>query len=166
MLKVSHILFGIAFCLGVVFFSSCKKEKKTDPFLKGTVTADVDGVATDFSSFAIAVTGSSNGNDFTAVQGDAKDGSSIGLTVYGAIIAGKTYTPENQEIGTRPILTYSTGDDDFLTDFNNPSVTITITGVSSSSIQGTFSGSVTDITPGANQGKTKVITSGKFNVQR
>ena len=168
MIKASNALLVIVAFLTVASFSSCKKGKKTDtePVVKGTVTADIDGKASDFSKFALSYTGSVNGKDFTAVQGDSDDGSTIGLTVFGTITVGKTYTGADQAIGTGPTLLYSVGDDDYLTDLYDPSVTITVTAVSSSSIKGTFSGSVTNIASGANHGKKMVITNGKFNVQR
>jgi len=168
MIKASHVLLVLGLIFTGASFSSCKKEKKTDPeqVAKGTVTADIDGKATDFSKFAISLTGSSNGNDFTAIQGDAADGSSISATIYGAVTAGKTYTVKSGEFATNPVISYTASNGDtYLPDLSSEStLSVTITAVSTSSIQGTFKGVLSYV--GAGDKPDKSVTNGKFNVQR
>jgi hypothetical protein len=90
----------------------------------------------------------------------------MSITIYGALTQGATFTSNDPDPGNEPVLLYISGSDDYTNETSNPSVTVMITAVSSSSIQGTFSGTLTDIATGANQGKTTVIASGKFNVPR
>ncbi|MGZ3944195.1 MAG: hypothetical protein ACXVJB_04590, partial [Mucilaginibacter sp.] len=92
--------------------------------------------------------------------------SSMSITIYGTLTAGTTYTTQDPDPTNEPLLLYVSGNDNYMNEVNNPSVSIKITSVSSSSIQGTFIGSLTDISAGANQGKVKVITGGTFNVPR
>lgn len=150
----------------VVGLSSCKKEKKTAAPASGSMNATIDGSVTNFSSSTVVLTGSTDGANFTAIQGNAADGSTMSITIYGTLTAGTTYTTQDPDPTNEPDLLYVSGNDNYMNEVNNPSVSITITSVSSSSIQGTFSGTVTDMTSGANQGKAKVITEGKFNVPR
>jgi len=168
MIKASKALLVIVAFLTVASFSSCKKGKKTDtePVVKGTVTADIDGKASDFSKFALSYTGSVNGKDFTAVQGNAADGSSISVTVYGAITAGKTYTVKSGEFATNPVISYTASNGDtYLPDLSSEStLSVMITAVSASSIQGTFKGVLSYV--GAGDKPDKSVTNGKFNVQR
>ncbi|MFB9845273.1 hypothetical protein [Mucilaginibacter ginsenosidivorans] len=166
MKKVPYALSVLMLILSVASLSSCKKDKKTTPVVKSTVTADIDGKATDFSSFAIVLTGSTNGNNFTAIQGDAADGSSISVSVYGTLTAGKTYTIDGSDFGTGPAIAYSTSNGDtYLPDENSSTtLSVTITAVSASSIQGSFKGELAYVGSGAKPGKS--VTNGKFNVQR
>lgn len=168
LVKTAKALLLVVLMLSVAALSSCKKDKKVSatPTPTGSVTATIDGEALNFSASTLVLSGSTNGANFTAIQGNASDGTTMTITIYGTLTAGKTYTSNDPDPGNEPILLYASGDDGYLNDITNPSVSVTLTAVSSSSIQGTFSGTVTDISAGANKGKSKVITNGKFNVPR
>jgi hypothetical protein len=165
-MKILKSLIILTLVLGVVTLNSCKKDKKTPAPASGSMSATIDGTVTSFSKSTVVLTGSVNAANFTAIQGNAADGSTMTLTIYGALTAGTTYTTQDPDPTNEPVVLYVSGSDNYTNEVNNPSVSITITGVSSSSIQGTFSASLTDITTGANQGKVKVITNGQFNVPR
>jgi hypothetical protein len=165
-MKAIKTLLLFASILAIVSFSSCKKDKKTPAPASGSMSATIDGTVIDFGKSTVVLTGSTNGADFTAIQGNAADGSSMSLTIYGTLTAGTTYTTQDPDPANEPQLLYVKGNDNYMNETNNPSVSIKITSVSTSSIQGTFLGSITDITTGANQGTVKVITEGKFDVPR
>lgn len=160
-LKTTKTLLVFTSILIIAGFSSCKKDKKVSP-PSGSMTASIDGKSISFSTHTMVVTGSVNDVNFTAIQGNASDGSTMSVTVNGTLTAGTTYTSSDPDPGNEPVLLYGLGNDNYMNGINNPSVNVTITAVSSSSIQGTFSGTVTDMTSGTD----KVITAGKFNVPR
>ncbi|HWD87738.1 MAG TPA: hypothetical protein VG367_06395 [Mucilaginibacter sp.] len=164
MINLKSLIVFIA-VVSAIAFSSCKKDKKTVA-ASGSLTATIDGKAASFSTHTTVLTGTENNSNFTTIQGNASNGSTMSITIYGALTQGATFTSNDPDPGNEPVLLYISGSDDYTNETSNPSVTVMITAVSSSSIQGTFSGTLTDIATGANQGKTTVIASGKFNVPR
>ncbi|MBS1530165.1 MAG: hypothetical protein JSU01_07655 [Bacteroidetes bacterium] len=161
-----------AICLLLVF-TSCKKKNDVTPV--NTLTATVDGINMNFNSNMTArIDGNftGTGNIDLVVEGFATNGSTnnmLGISFITAnlnsITAG-TYTAANAN-NTPPIwaaITYndnsSASTHNYLT-YTTVPFTITITSISKTNIQGTFSGVVADLN---NSSNTKTITNGKFNV--
>lgn len=150
----------LTFAVALVSLSSCKKDSG-DVAASSTITANIDGTATTFSKFAVAVKGEQDNLQFTSIQGTDDKGFTITLTVYGALQAGKTYL-STDDSSEHSLLGY--GDDNSNDIYFSDDVdvtTVTLTKVSNSSLEGTFSGKVSTFT----SGKSKVITNGKFNVK-
>lgn len=162
-MRTIKILTVLILALGVITFSSCKKDKKVTP--SATITADVNGTATSFNTNALAVKGTEGDTQITAVQGDGPNGTHLAITINGTVTAGTTYSATGNN---EPILLYSNTDDNFLNDDSSTTnaVSVTITSVSSTSIQGTFKGDVTNtvINPDNHAAISKSITNGKFSV--
>ena len=163
-MKILKSLIILTFVLGVVTLNSCKKDKKEAPI---SLTADIDGTATIFSVTPVALTGPVGDQTFTVIQGATSTGATISLTLEGTITAGKTYSDAASSDDDKPLFLYATSanDDDYLNNdddaANLPSVTITA--ITSTTIDGTFKGSVVK---GIGNGTppTKLISNGKFHV--
>ena len=151
-------------------FASCKKSDKNAPAGSNTITANVDGNAVDFNNGATGLLSISQGGYVLFVSGFSGTGSSeqsmqIGIDSQKPITTG-TYSLSSStdpNATASPQLAYGLGAPTpigFITDGVNLT-TITITSISSTNVQGTFSGvllSSQDATT------TKSITNGKFNV--
>jgi hypothetical protein len=153
------VLLTLAF--GALTFSSCKK-KDVAPAV--SITATVDGTATNFNVSAAALQGPVNGVTFTNIQGSTSGGAILSMTVAGTITAGKTYSDAAASDNDKPLIVYATSatsDDDYLNDDDDTSnlPSVTITSVTSTTIDGTFKGLI-----GNSSGATKSITNGKFHV--
>ncbi len=146
--------------IAMLALTSCSKSKD-DVTISTTITASIDGTATTFNN-AFAVTGTVGTEKFTNVQGTASNKAVISITLNGTITAGKTYSSTAANVSDKPLLLFAPDDnDDYLNDDSDAAkiVTVTVTSISSTNIQGTFKGNVT-----AGSGKVKAITNGKFNV--
>ena len=161
-MKAIKILIVFALAIGVITLNSCKK-KDVKP--TATITADVNGTATTFNVHAIAATGTLEGVTFTTITGSASDGTSISITLNGALTAGKTFDTSGSP-DVIPLIAIEAGDNSFLNDdssITNP-VSVTINAVSSTAVSGTFKGDLTSLTIGNVQPQTKSVTNGKFSV--
>jgi hypothetical protein len=161
MRKIKSILL-LTLAVGIITLNSCSKDKD-NAVISTTITASIDGTATTFNN-AFALTGTVGGTKFTNVQGTASSKAVLSITINGTITTGKTYTSTATAISDRALLLYAPNDtDDYINDDSNSTkivtVTVTVTSISSTNIQGTFKGNVT-----AGSGKVKAITDGKFNV--
>lgn len=147
---------------GAVTLNSCKKDKTT---VAVSLTADIDGSATNFSVSPVALQGAVDGQTFTVIQGTTSAGATLSITVAGAITAGKTYSDAASDDNDKPLFLYATSAtaDDYLNDDDDASnlPSITITSVTSTTIDGTFKGKVA-LTSG--DMPVKSITNGKFHV--
>jgi len=154
------VLLTLAF--GALTFSSCKK-KDVAPAV--SITATVDGAATNFNVSAAALQGTVSGVTYTNIQGSTTSGGAmLSMTIAGAVTAGKTYSDAATSDDDKPLFVYATSptsDDDYLNDDDNASnlPSVTITSVTSTTIDGTFKGLI-----GNSSGATKSITNGKFHV--
>lgn len=83
------------------------------------------------------------------------------------VTAGKTYSNTAASDEDKPLLLISSGNDDFLNDDSsegNP-VTVTITAITSTTIEGTFKGDlVATLLGNGDSPATKTVTDGKFFV--
>lgn len=154
----------------LIVLASCKKNSSDAP--ANTISATIDGVTESFNTNAVAQIGTGvrlNSNlSITGTNGSAtgSDGMSITINSNNTIAKGNYTNSGNNNSGFTSIL-YSKGPFSFInpiiyvTDVNGtyPS-TVTITSISSTNIQGTFSGNLV-----FRDGKTiKSVTDGKFNV--
>lgn len=161
MKRIKTLLLLIAI-FGVVTLNSCKKDKKEAVV---SLTADLDGTATNFSVSPVALQGAVDGQTFTVIQGSTSTGATLSITIAGKVTAGKTYSDAATSDDDKPLFLYATSPtaDDYLNDdddtANLPS--ITITSVTSTTIDGTFKGKVGLLSEGA---QVKSITNGKFHV--
>jgi hypothetical protein len=167
----SKLLIVLTLASGVLVLNSCSKDKTTTT-TSIYITADIDGTATTFSTNAIAVTGTENGQSFTSLNGQAKDGTTISLVLAGTPIAGKTYSDAAANDDDKPLLLYTppgANADSYLNDDDDSSnlPTVTISSLTSTSISGTFKGKVEGgIAIGNNNTlPTKSITNGKFSLK-
>ena len=158
-------LFLLTLAFGVITLNSCKKDKDTTP--SATISASVNGTATDFSTGALAGKASVNGITLTTIQGTAANKTGISIALYGTVTAGKTYSNNASNDDDKPILIFETNDDQYFNDDASTTnvVSVTITSVSSTEIAGTFKGDLVTIAAGNDAPKTKSITNGKFNVK-
>ena len=160
-MKKIKIVAVLAMSLGVITLNSCKK-KDEKPAV--SITANVDGVATTFNVSAAALQGPIAGVTYTNIQGSTSGGAMLSMTLQGAITAGKTYSDAAASDNDKPLFVYATSptsDADYLNDDDNASnlPSVTITSVTSTTIDGTFKGLVQNFSGG-----TKSITDGKFHV--
>src|ERR1700752_270876 len=102
-MRILKSLITLSLLLGLTTLNSCKKNKKTTA-PTGTMTATIDGNAANCSTHTTVVTGSANSANFTTIQGNASDGSSMSLTIYGTLTAGATYTSNDPDPTGEPIL--------------------------------------------------------------
>ncbi|MHB8208859.1 hypothetical protein [Mucilaginibacter sp.] len=161
-------------------FASCKKDAaKTTT--TNTITATVGGTNVNFSTGAIAQLGSDSGAYILEVQGVSGTGSSaqpiiVGLVSEAPIVKG-TYTfnsSTDPNATVFPDITYAkslsgSAADVFVTDIYfdaqsstiSTTTTVTITSISSTNVQGTFSGVLINE---ADDTITETVTNGKFNL--
>jgi hypothetical protein len=149
----------------IIAFSSCKKDSTDDVLATSTISADVDGTATVFTTNTLALKGEVDGAEVTSIQGTDKAGNTISMAVYGTLKAGKTYLSNSTEFEDKPTLAFSTPNDQDVYFNDDASLqTITITNVSATKVEGTFSGKVNTVAFGNGAIKTKTFTNGKFKV--
>jgi len=152
------VLLTLAF--GALTFSSCKK-KDVAPAV--SITATVDGAATNFNVNAAALQATTSGMTITNITGSTSGGAVLSLGLIGSVTAGKTFSDAAAEDNDRPLIVYTTSptaDYDYVNDDDDTSnlPSVTITSVTSTTIDGTFKGLV------ANGTSTKSIANGKFHV--
>ncbi|HZX58789.1 MAG TPA: hypothetical protein VFE54_08690 [Mucilaginibacter sp.] len=163
------LLFSV--CL-LLIFTSCKKKAEVIPV--NTITATVDGTLLTFNANVTGGKGYAEGittihvSGFTTADNTAAIiGISISSTDANALQKGTyTFSSTNTHPTVYPYLVYNTPVDNasqqpFTTDATGVQITtITITSVSSTNIQGTFSGVLLH----AFASDTKTVANGKFNV--
>jgi hypothetical protein len=157
------ILSAVAF--GTITFSSCSKNNEVAA--SATITANIDGTLATFNKNVLGTTGSVNGATFTTIQGTDASGNNISITLAGTLTAGKTYTSNAASDNDKPVVLYTTADNEtYVNDDSNVSniISVTVASATSSSAQGSFSGKLTTLLVGNGTAKTKTVTDGKFNV--
>lgn len=165
-MKAIKAIILLTLTFGVITLNSCKKDDK-EATVSTSISASIDGTATTFNN-AVGLTGTVGGVKFTSVTGTASNKAVISITLNGTITAGKTYSAAAANASDKPLLLYAPDDnDDYFNDDSNTAklVSVTVTSISATNIQGTFKGNVTNtISIGNGTGKIKSITNGKFNV--
>jgi hypothetical protein len=160
-MKKIRIMAVVAISLSVVTLNSCKK-KDASPAV--SITATVDGTATNFNANAAALQGTVSGITVTNIQGTSPGGATLSMSVVGTLTAGKTYSDAATNDNDMPLFVYAasaTSDDDYLNDDDDASnlPSVTITSVTSTTVDGVFKGLVQNSTG------TKSITNGTFHVK-
>jgi hypothetical protein len=157
-------------CFSVFFFSSCSKSSSSNSSTAAdnTFTATIDGTDMTFNISAQAiVTNQTDAYGITLIgYHDQNTTNPTMMTIMllgtNAITTG-TYTPVSENGGTEATIFFTQGSNAYAADLNNPTTqTVTITSLTSSSVQGTFSGKIVVETGGSG---TKTITNGKFNLK-
>ena len=173
-MKIFNSLTLLAILLGASTLNSCKKSNSNPtPAVTNTITVTVDGTATNFNVGAKAGKLTNSGETLTSITGTSVSGAIISITLAGTVTAGKTYADNAASDNDKPLFIYATSSsqtaDDFINDDDIATSlpTVTITAISGTSIQGTFSGNITNTllvvgTPAS--GTVKSLTGGKFNV--
>ena len=159
-MKKIKTLAVLAISLSVVTLNSCKK-KDVKPAV--TITATVGGAVTNFNVNAAALQGTVAGVTVTNIQGSTSGGALLSMSLQGALTAGKTFSDAAASDNDKPLFVYATSatsDDDYLNDDDDTSnlPSVTITSVTSTTVDGTFKGLVQNSTG------TKSITNGSFHV--
>lgn len=165
-MKILKSLIALTLVLGVFTLNSCKKDKSE---VAVSLTADIDGTATNFNVSPVAAVGTVGGQAFTVIQGSTSTGATFSITLSGKVVAGKTYSDAASDDNDKPLFLYATSatSDDYLNDDDDASnlPSVTITSVTSTTIDGTFKGLIVDgLAIGNVQLPTKTITNGKFHL--
>lgn len=164
-------LFLFSACILFVF-SSCKKDsnKSTNTTTPtNTITATINGVS---QTFATSVTAQLVNNDpiytlgITGFKASGTNPVGLQLAVNSdKVITKGTYTISSQpgsDPSVYPIIIYYASTGTFANDESSTDVTtITITSISGTNVQGTFSGV---LVPQLGDGAKQTVTDGKFNV--
>jgi hypothetical protein len=150
----------------LLLFTACKKSTNTAP--ANTISANIDGVDESFNTnvFAQLGTGAKFNSSLNIYGASGSNAGAHVLTITMAVnqtIATGSYTSGSNSIGFVSIL-YSNGPfsianpNTYSTDVNGSPSTVVITSLTSTNVQGTFSGILI-------YGSTrKTITNGKFNL--
>jgi hypothetical protein len=154
-------LFAIA-VLGSVMLVSCKKSSSGSGGIgTGTIQASIGGTTHNFTTGAQATSLGTGTLIITGLEGTSNS-FSIELDGNNAITTG-TYTASTNTVAS---LNYVQGLSGGITYSNdgNPSdpISVIVTSISATNIQGTFTGSV--FLNGDSNAAEKTVTAGKFNV--
>lgn len=152
----------IATCILLVF-SGCKKNSNVAP--ANTISADIDGVTENFNTRAIATlsTGPTSNSGFTILgtNGATSDSDFLSITVaINQTITTGSYTSDTSFVSILYKFGPSSIDNlnDYHTDLAGSPSTVVITKLTSTNIQGTFSGKL------VYGSASKTVTNGKFNL--
>jgi len=153
------------------FFLSCKKSASSVSS-NGSLSATINGVNQSFNNILLAKNTAMSGQYslyFSGTNGTSATADELSITVdaYQAITPG-TYTLGGSSLGTTlPDIGYDQAYAQggvanlYTSDITGTyTTTVTITAISSTSVQGTFSGTVVS----SSGNTTKTITNGKFNI--
>jgi hypothetical protein len=156
-------LFAIA-VLGSVMLVSCKKSSSGGGLGEGNVQATINDTTTTFN---IAGGTSTNGGkeiDITSANGTGSTATQFEIDIQDTSAAITTGTYHDKSLNnTGFFLTLPSGDYYDNAELVTNPITITVTSISSTQIQGTFQG---DIYLNEDSASTKkIITNGKFNVK-
>ncbi|RYU90306.1 hypothetical protein EWM62_12320 [Mucilaginibacter terrigena] len=165
---IKTLIFSVV-ALGAVTLSSCTKDDDNDIVASATISASIDGTETTFNKNVVGTTGSVNGATFTSIQGSDAAGNTLSVTITGALTAGKTYVATSGNDDEKPVILYTTTDNEAYLNADDDvsnAVSVTLSSVSSNNtIQGSFKGKVSTLLVGNGAVKSKTVTNGKFNVK-
>jgi hypothetical protein len=167
----------LLFAVSLLFvLASCKKTSEDNPIPVNTISATVDGVNISHNTNISAKFSSNSigGPSYTLNIQAATPNKAFGISLTSPdknAIAKGTYTLASSKNNT-PIWVYvdyedyepntNIPDQPYITDPNGiQPTTVTITSISSTNVQGTFSGTLVYSQGGSG---TKTVTNGKFNV--
>ena|SRR5579872_5458843 len=158
-LKLSLLLICVLFVV-----SSCKKSSKSIS-TTGTITVNIDGAAQTFNVGAAAHIDNTGGFYSLSLIGvqsaTAANSLIVDVTSSSPIVAG-TYTGTNSQADMSYTQVSGSAVYQFDGSNNASNATITVKSISSTNVQGTFSGTLELIT--GTGAASKVLTSGTFNL--
>ncbi len=146
--------------------SACKKSANKPASTVGTITVNIDGAAQTFNVGATAHVDNTGGFYSLALIGiqsaTASNSVIVEVTSDSPIVAGTTYTGTNSQADMS--YTQISGNAVYQFDGSNnaSNATITVKSISSTNVQGTFSGTLELIT--GTGAASKVLTNGTFNL--
>ncbi len=171
LLKKQTTYFIIVFSLIALIQNSCKKDNDEDEAVdKGSymISFKANGHLEEFSSDNFLVCAFyDDGTHFTGQVSGTRSSSKVGVEVHDntaiveTVYSGYKVTQASQTPAyvEGAAIVYQEGQAIYLTDFDNPEVTVRITKITSTSVSGTFSGTL------KSSGKADIIvTEGKFTV--
>jgi hypothetical protein len=152
-------------CILLVFIS-CKKDQGIAPV--NTISASIDGVDESFNTNPFAQLGEgitlNSSLSIFGTNGSTKGADVLSITmITGQAIVKGSYTSGNNSVGLVSIQ-YSDGPfsaanfNSYATDPNGNATTVVITSLTSTNVQGTFSGRL------VYGSASKTVTNGKFNL--
>ena len=166
MLKMKNLrLLLLPLCVLLVV-SSCKKSSNKPTSTVGTITVNIDGAAQTFNVGATAHVDNTSGFYSLSLIGiqSATVAKSVivEVTSSSAIVGGTTYTGTNSQADMS--YTQVSGGAIYQFDGSNSAsnATITVKSISSTNVQGTFSGTLELIT--GTGATSKALTNGTFNL--
>jgi hypothetical protein len=160
--------------ISLLAITSCKKSSTSNG--TGTITANVDGTPTTFNTDAQAFSVNSSGVYSIAIggfQGAGGNSYEIAITIGGTapVTSNTTYGDDpsiNPDDEVSLVYSLFAGNNitaEYGADGTSPNTaTTTITSISATNIQGTFSGGVT-LVNGSGTPTSHTITNGRFNVK-
>jgi hypothetical protein len=161
---MKKLILLLPLCL-LLALSSCSKKSTPSPNITGTITATIGGSAQTFNVNAYATYQTINGLNFITIYGAKSSGSTDKFElaiVNSSIIAGTTYTGVASQVQLTYTLAsgavYQYADDD-----EAAFVSVLIKSISSTNVQGTFSGDL-NLISGTGAG-TQTLTNGTFNLR-
>jgi hypothetical protein len=172
MKKIIKLSFAVLF-IGFVF-NSCKKSSNPPP-LTSSMTFSFNGTNQTFNTcFALVPTMTASSQVLITgynITGGAASNNSFSIQIVhdiSTLQAGQTYpaAASTAAANSSSFVFFTDASHDFITQTANPQGTVMITGVSSSTITGTFSGDL--FAPNDTNGSTVIytITNGVFTASR
>lgn len=177
-MKKTRLLFVCGIFSIAASISSCGKKGNATPTISAGISASINGTATSFNNQAVGVktttTESVNGTSETitgiAVGGQSSSGAELAIVIAAQTIkAGttlKTIDGDDDTAISGAAFLYTTSansDVTYLSQADNNS-SVTVTAITDTNIQGTFSGTIYAFDENGNVTDHKTITNGKFNV--
>ena len=162
-MKLSRIVLALAVI--IIAFSACSKDKKG---IDDGMRLTVDGKEIEFSAFTKAEYDSTSGIHNLHIRGTDTDMQpnlvALGLTQEQPIVTG-TYIHSTTNPDFYVTLDWSPAGEDYTDPYyagldGSDPMSITITSITTTRVQGTFQGTVR-----RGAGATKVITNGSFNLE-
>ncbi|MFI5161042.1 MAG: hypothetical protein ACHQHN_07175 [Sphingobacteriales bacterium] len=145
--------------------TSCKKNSNTTGNTTGTITVNIDGTAQTFNVGATAHVDNTGGFYTLSLIGvqsaSAANSIIVEVTNSSPIVAG-TYTGTNSQADMSYTQVSGSAVYQFDGSNNASNATITIKSISSTNVQGTFSGTLEIITGAGTS--SKILTNGTFNL--
>ena len=165
MLKMKNLkLLLVAACV-LLIVSSCKKSSNKPTNAVGTITVNIDGAAQTFNVGATAHVDNTGGFYSLAligIQSAATANSVIVEVTSDSPIVARAYTGTNSEADMSYTQVSGSAVYQFDGSNNASNATITVKSITSTNVQGTFSGTLELIN--GTGAATKTLTSGTFNL--
>jgi hypothetical protein len=159
--NMKKIIFPVV-CSLLIFFSCSKSASSASG---GSITATVNGSNQTFNTSALAISEAASGAyslAITGFEGAANNSNQVTIGIAGSSpITTGTYTTFGSAADEVSMVYSLPGNIEYAAISNAPQVTIT--SISTTNVQGTFSGILT-LYSGTSSTTTESVTNGKFNV--